>query len=1026
VIDRAELAQNLRTRFPNLEQLSDVLWRGVDAYQGRPYAIRYFDLSDDLPAAASHLSQYQERILGTSYFDPTAKSDLRWNHYLYFLTSRDVSSDPALAKAKIAIESDREYARKLVVTEPELRDVLDQKRQVTTTASLPPDPLSEWTKSLEKHDLGFVVDEALQVPAVVRHIARGDRQGLQRPPAAPVLDEAERKVATDSIRLLTIHHFRRYPVRRAFEFGIVNLISGVNGVGKTSLLESIEYLFCGRVRRSDGAPAKASVEGVLKDSGHHIRTTSGTPAAKLRARHLIWYGKADVRAVTLDDSFGKFNFLDTDAAVRLTVEQSQERINADLAQLLLGAEAAKTLDRFERLEKGLLEMKRDLERDVAIRDARRLDASTRLQQARSMPQESDQLFRALDELLSGIGWTARPSSKAGVESLPEALQATLVNLGIVKAADSSLPREADRIALERQRLSQATAELKTIRERTRELDEGEVDASRRIRTIDARANALRELVPMLDASLGDLAAEVASKTERVALLSQALADAEPASRVLADDETLLGRPLAQAVDEQAADVERQASALNESRRRLEAFERTQAALTNLTQQLRTVARQVIEHTHDQTHCPLCRTEFRKRELEARLQEGIQQLADDESGRLRQAAQELETAHQRSVVVLQSLRTLARYPAPKGRVTVRTVVSRISTERDELAALSAELERLRERVRDHAAKGWTLQRLTELGRSAGLSSSEIDRRSVEALTAALAQQRAQYASQIAGNTEERQRLSDQLTRIGQAIGVASRDLAAIDAAVSARAKSVEQVSRALAALAAQVDRSAISADLELEARIREASELAIRLRTATAQETEREAAIGRDAKVVEDATAEVVALRLQVSRIDSARAVIADLVQKQSGEALTAQVLRENGAQIAATFAKIHAPSEFDVEVDDDGFKILRRASKANVELHEMSSGQRSAFTLSLFLAMNERLKTGPRVIVFDDPVAHVDDINTLSFLDHLREIALNGGRQVFFATADSKLAGLFARKFRFMGDEFRQIDLARD
>ena len=49
---------------------------------------------------------------------------------------------------------------------------------------------------------------------------------------------------------------------------------------------------------------------------------------------------------------------------------------------------------------------------------------------------------------------------------------------------------------------------------------------------------------MFDASLGELAAEVASKTERVALLSQALADAEPASRVLADDETLLGRPLA--------------------------------------------------------------------------------------------------------------------------------------------------------------------------------------------------------------------------------------------------------------------------------------------------------------------------------------------------------------------------------------------------------------------------------------------------------------------------------------------------
>lgn len=76
--------------------------------------------------------------------------------------------------------------------------------------------------------------------------------------------------------------------------------------------------------------------------------------------------------------------------------------------------------------------------------------------------------------------------------------------------------------------------------------------------------------------------------------------------------------------------------------------------------------------------------------------------------------------------------------------------------------------------------------------------------------------------------------------------------------------------------------------------------------------------------------------------------------------------------------------------------------------------------------MNSRLKSGPRVTIFDDPVAHVDDINTLSFLDHLREIALARERQLFLATADSKLAGLSARKFRFMGEQFRHVELTRE
>jgi exonuclease SbcC len=150
-----------------------------------------------------------------------------------------------------------------------------------------------------------------------------------------------------------------------------------------------------------------------------------------------------------------------------------------------------------------------------------------------------------------------------------------------------------------------------------------------------------------------------------------------------------------------------------------------------------------------------------------------------------------------------------------------------------------------------------------------------------------------------------------------------------------------------------------------------------------------------------------------------------LLQEHSDRALTDQVLKDNSAQIAVTFAKIHAPNEFDVVVNGH-LRILRRTDKSDVTLDEMSSGQRSAYALSLFLAMNHRLQHGPKVLLFDDPVAHVDDINTLSFLDYLRDLALSGSRQIFFATADSKLAGLFRHKFRFLGDDrFKQFELAR-
>jgi len=105
--------------------------------------------------------------------------------------------------------------------------------------------------------------------------------------------------------------------------------------------------------------------------------------------------------------------------------------------------------------------------------------------------------------------------------------------------------------------------------------------------------------------------------------------------------------------------------------------------------------------------------------------------------------------------------------------------------------------------------------------------------------------------------------------------------------------------------------------------------------------------------------------------------------------------------------------------------LSRNDGSAAVGLNEVSTGQRAAYALSIFLSMNARVGRAPKVLLLDDPIAHVDDLNALSFIDYLRDISLDGERQIFFATADDKLAGLFAHKFHFLGKDFRAIDLTR-
>ena len=74
----------------------------------------------------------------------------------------------------------------------------------------------------------------------------------------------------------------------------------------------------------------------------------------------------------------------------------------------------------------------------------------------------------------------------------------------------------------------------------------------------------------------------------------------------------------------------------------------------------------------------------------------------------------------------------------------------------------------------------------------------------------------------------------------------------------------------------------------------------------------------------------------------------------------------------------------------------------------------------------KKLKLGPDIILFDDPVSFVDDLNILSFLDYLRFFVLKNGRQIVFATANAQLGNLFEKKFEFLGStDFKKWDLRR-
>ena len=168
------------------------------------------------------------------------------------------------------------------------------------------------------------------------------------------------------------------------------------------------------------------------------------------------------------------------------------------------------------------------------------------------------------------------------------------------------------------------------------------------------------------------------------------------------------------------------------------------------------------------------------------------------------------------------------------------------------------------------------------------------------------------------------------------------------------------------------------------------------------------------------------LRSQLGAYQKAQKVLDSIIKQHSLQKAMRSALDHNRSGVETIFSQIHSPAEF------RGFgshftTLVRKADTSVAGLNEISTGQRAAFAFSIFLAQNSQLRDAPPVLIIDDPIAHVDDLNSLSLLDYLREVALTGKRQIFFATANDKLAAIFERKFEFLGErDYRRFNLRRD
>lgn len=1024
MINAQRVEAMLKDRYPDLESVGQGVFRGVDRFGARDYAIRYFDLNDRLATTAESLKSYQEEVLSPMYFSSDVATDLRWNHYLYFVTSDEAAQRGEFGHLKAKIESDREYARKQVVREGEIAGLLANAPAPEPSKALPVDLATTWSNILEQHGLAFILDSDITVPDAVRRIVAGTKDRASRPISPVALLSSEQEAATCFIKHLTIQGFRTHPEEKEHSLGRVNLIVGSNGVGKTSLLEAIEYAYCGRNRRSSPLLSSTSIAVDLLGVGHKLSST--TDATRLRARHSNWYAKTELKTVTIQDSFGKFNFLDTDAAVDLSVSASSEQIGTDVTRLMLGATAENLADRLRRVLKQLQDDLKDLRRDSASNQQMKEAALARLDAIKAAPKLSDSLFLELLAALRSQGWSQVPDEKGQLAALRVQIQEAISSIALVRHASiNMLHAEPDSALRLLTSLNEEASKAVALDQRAKAGRLAQVNARREGQTAAALSAAAEALLPYARANFPQIVKQATECQDRVrtrrARLST-VADVGDRSAI----QQLLERSVADAIDSVEMEIDTNQRRLETAQASLKALEKTQSTMTVLRQRLLGTAQDILQRSADPDHCPLCRTEFEEGQLLARM------MADVEGGTSEQASllqAEISSANESMaeaegmLALLQPLRSFVG--SSDLTVTVAQTLKLIDQERTAFDLDRRELDAFRAQAQHLRSDGLSSDDLASKLLIAGMAElcSLEDLQRIQSNHKEMLEtfQRAEKNA-ITETEVVRQECDAMAERLSiEALGDTDRLAKAVK----------ELISDADAALGARQNLSSIltisteTTAEELALNLAATQQLLAQVATAVAQEGANNKALNDEAKNIEDLDKKIEGSNTKITRASEADLVLDTLAKQSSGGELASQILAENAAEIARTFANIHMPNEFEIQVSHGKLVIIRRSTGAEVQLDHMSTGQRAAFALSLFLAMNGRLRSGPPLLLFDDPVAHIDDINMLSFLDHLRQLAISGSRQIFFATADTKLAGLFRHKFRFLGDEFKELRLSR-
>lgn len=1030
MISQKELISLLKEFYTGAEPVSDTVVRCSRTYKGEPYQYFFFDHSDDF--LSFDMGLYLKRFLSEPYFK--SEGALQWNFYVVFLTSKTIAESD-----RRSIESNVDYARKMVVSETELSQWLHRTYlSGNGQAPVAREGLADiWKGLLREQQLDCIFSPQIKLNEGVEKIVSG-KYFIEKEAKDSNRQFQDKDTKLEALTYFNPIRYRDYPKFEVpFTFKKVNLIDGANGFGKTSLLEGIEFFITGENNRLGDTSENYQLEAQFADDLHPRKYKKDSPL--FRERDRVWYNGMDrLRGSDLSAHFNRFNFFNTDAAFRLTLNKSDDEIENAFRDIALGDQVnflKRQMNVYETRLQSELKSRKNLlaEYDSDLKAARGLLSELRKSQvdtSRLLPQLYENIRRL--EIDADLSKQDLPA----LDRLKFSLSVLATELDNV-ATDITWIDEVSLLSLRQD--EEALKKIITLAGQYKEAEAASLKITNEL-ALTAQLNdevilLIEELIPYYQGQLYQrilgFAEKLGRQRSRVELLRNLN---ESFIGIRAFDFTSPGRLFAESMDSLANSIKDERKREGDITEHIKRSERSLSAVNALIANIKAQGRNFIELANGSNACPLCQTRF---EAPADLRSAILRIVEDTvtnkdldalldirssvEDRIRESAKQLEN--------LQLLKGLYHRSGILANADEQTVSNVLKQLEDLTATLQAEELRLsemqqqqlefRQNKLDEKRLGDLLARFMSLFPNELLNVENFN--ALANKTKAVIQKNGDTTEQERARME---RLAAQLLKVVQEydpkLGLSSLDdLKQREFYAGHYLYELENL------LEEDFDEEVLLTTLQLEVQ-----RIMGQLNEIRADMVAQQQESGVSAKAnatINLKTEQKAAVNGEKERIEAALETIDMIGKKHSENDFLVEFLNTNKQEIKNTFLAIHSPREF-VDIDISVGKIrLFKMDQTPTDLYHISTGQRSAMALSLFLTLNNKLQNGPPMIIFDDPVAFTDDLNILSFLDYLREIVLSQvhEKQLFFATANENLSFLFQKKFEVFADDFNHITLKR-